>query len=255
MDRQPASVRTIRRVYHTLDNDIPEPEPGVELQAVHDQMIESIEYTDGFGRLLQARAQAEDVTFGDVHFGNAVLPIAQDDETATTEAIVGRARGVSAPDNVVVSSWKTYDNKGRVVEAYEPFYATGWNHAAPGEAQRGQKATFYRDPRGQVVRSVNPNGSEQRVALRCAGGSQQSDNYAPTPWETYTYDANDLAPLSTLSIGGGGDAQVPVSHHFTPSSIVIDALGRTVRGVERNGPDPDTDGIRRCRPMISAAIS
>ena len=53
----------------------------------------------------------------------------------------------------------------------------------------------------------------------------------PTPWETYTYDPNDNAgrthPTSTLQLSG---------HWNTPSSIVIDPLGRTIRTTER-GPD------------------
>src|SRR5262249_48117492 len=54
--RQPVSVRTIRRVHHAASSDIPLPE--------RDDTIETVEYSDGFGRLLQTRVQADDVAFG-----------------------------------------------------------------------------------------------------------------------------------------------------------------------------------------------
>ena len=59
------------------------------------------------------------------------------------------------------------------------------------------------------------------------------EHYTPTPWETYTYDANDNAGRTH------GDATAAYSAHWnTPASIVVDALGRTVTAIARNGPDP-----------------
>ena len=55
------------------------------------------------------------------------------------------------------------------------------------------------------------------------------DDAAPTPWETYAYDANDLAPVTV------GPAAAPAAHHFTPTSAEVDALGRTVRVTTRDG--------------------
>src|SRR5262249_13581462 len=55
--------------------------------------------------------------------------------------------------------------------------------------------------------------------------------FEPTPWEAYTYDANDNAGRTH-----GSDARVKqYNHHWdTPASIVIDALGRTVESIARN---------------------
>ena len=125
-----------------------------------DETIETVEYSDGFGRLLQTRTQAEDVLFGDPSFGGGVLPA---DQSVATGDAVGRRRAAGDPPNVIVSGWQVYDNKGRVVEKYEPFFAVGWDYAPPGDAQFGQKATMFYDPRGQVIRTLNPDGSEQRV--------------------------------------------------------------------------------------------
>jgi hypothetical protein len=59
----------------------------------------------------------------------------------------------------------------------------------------GQKvATFY-DPRGRIVRTVDPDGAEQRVVFGVPSDLADPDGAIPTPWESYTYDANDLVPL------------------------------------------------------------
>ncbi|HET9525125.1 MAG TPA: SpvB/TcaC N-terminal domain-containing protein, partial [Pyrinomonadaceae bacterium] len=114
--RQPVFVRTIRRVHHVNDAHV----SVNELE----ETIESIEYSDGFGRLLQTRTQAEDVLFGENIFGNDTLPIDQRDEAGTGALIVGH----SGNTNVVVSGWQIYDNKGQVVQKYEPFFDSGWNY-------------------------------------------------------------------------------------------------------------------------------
>ena len=86
---------------------------------------------------------------------------------------------------------------------------------------------FY-DSRGRACRTVNPTGpnSGWSSASRHGRRSQLGDPavYEPTPWETYTYDANDNAgrthpgrPPTTRIIG------------TARRSIKIDALGRTVR--------------------------
>ena len=223
--QQPISVRTIQREHHVNETDVPDSE--------RDATIETIEYSDGFGRLLQTRTQAEDLTFGDIAFGNEVLPRDQGDETATRADVVGRRRNQGEPANVVVSGWQIYDNKGRVVEQYEPFYDRGWDYVPPQAEQYGQKATMYYDPRGQVIRTVNPDGSEQRVIYGIPEDLTNPEEFIPTPWEAYTYDANDNAERTH----GTGDA----THWNTPASIEIDALGRTIRAIARNGSNSATD--------------
>jgi RHS repeat-associated protein len=222
---QPISVRTTRRVHHDSETDV--------LADQRDDTIASVEYSDGFGRLLQTRTQAEDVLFGDPVFGGTMLAA---DQSAPVAPTVGRARAAGAPDNVVVSGWQTYDNKGRVIEKYEPFYGQGYDFAAPQDPQLGQKATIFYDPRGHAVRTVNPDGSEQRVVLGVPPDLTNPDAFTPTPWEAYTYDANDNAGR-THAVA----AAAYQSHWNTPASAVVDALGRTISAIARNGPDPAKD--------------
>jgi YD repeat-containing protein len=76
--------------------------------------------------------------------------------------------------NVRVNGWQTFDNKGQPVEQYESFYHNGWDYLDRSEAVDetvGQKVTMFYDPRGKVVRTVNPDGSEQRVIYGRAPGS------------------------------------------------------------------------------------
>ena len=91
---------------------------------------------------------------------------------------------------------------------------------------------FY-DPRGQVIRTVNPDGSEQRVVFGVPDDSERSGRFEPTPWEAYTYDANDNAGRTHP------DASTSYRHHWnTPASVEVDALGRTIADgrAQRAGP-------------------
>ncbi|MGR9046872.1 MAG: SpvB/TcaC N-terminal domain-containing protein, partial [Gammaproteobacteria bacterium] len=243
-ERQPVFVHAIRRIHHSSDTHIPAEE--------RDETIETREYSDGFGRLLQTRTQAEDELFGDQAFGNDTLSADQNDTAATNRRITGRRRNPNEPANVVVSGWQIYDNKGQVVEQFEPFYDTGYDYLSLREAQEqrgngirnlfGRRIRQFYDPRGQVIRSLNPDGSEQRVIYGVPLDLSDPDRFDPTPWEAYTYDANDLAPLSEGQDENGNAVplaeRAPLTHHFTPANIVIDALGRTVTSIQRNRDEP-----------------
>jgi len=218
---QPVSVHTRQRVWHVSDNKT-------------DETIESREYSDGFGRLVQKRAQAEELVFGATGDDVGLLP--------EPGGVRGPAVGQRAMNRVVVSGWQVYDNKGRVIEKYEPFFAAGWDYQPESEAKRGEHASLYYDPRGQLIRTVNPDGSEQQVIFGIPLDLAHPQIFSPTPWESYTYDPNDLAPLSfdpveTLPDGSPKPLteRAPADHHFTPANTVLDALGRIICQVERNG--------------------
>ena len=126
-DRQPIWVRTIQREHHDTDTDVALP--------ARDATIETVAYSDGFGRLVQTRTQAEEVIWGDERiFGNGVLPVDQADTRGINRPVRGHHRATGDPPNVIVNGWTTYDNKGRVVEQYEPFFAQGWDYLSREEA-------------------------------------------------------------------------------------------------------------------------
>ncbi|MET8049340.1 SpvB/TcaC N-terminal domain-containing protein [Streptosporangium sp. NPDC005286] len=185
----PVRVRTARRVHHGMD-----------------EVVETREYSDGFGRLVQRRVQADELGFDDVLGG-------------------GSAMGTRVPDRVVVSGWKTYDNKGQVVEKYEPFFDRGWDFQPEEDARRGCRVSLSYDPRGRMVKAVYPDGSQTRTTFGRPGDAE------PTPWVLTSHDQNDLAPLSP------GAGRVPVDHHDTPETVIIDALGRTRCTLARAGAE------------------
>jgi RHS repeat-associated protein len=221
-DPKPISVKTTRRVHHTNDRDVS--------LAQRDQTIVSIEYSDGFGRLHQTRTQAEDVIFDDPAlvapvFGQAGL---LSDQTIPVREAVGKG-AEPGKQWAVVSGWQFYDNKGRVVEKYEPFFSIDWNYAPPSDSEFGQKDTLYYDPRGRVIRTVKADGSEQRIIYGVPADLSDPDDFSPTPWETYTYDANDNSGRTHPA-----DSQSYQHHWNTPTSASKDALGRTVLTTDRN---------------------
>ena len=225
---QPIAVRTRQYLHHDTETDVPVPQ--------RQETIETVEYSDGFGRLLQTRTQSEEIRFGNPVFGGEILPAHQGDEAGTRQAVVGQRNGDLAQPNVVVSGWQMYDNKGRVVEKYEPFFSVGWHYIAPTEAQLGQKAAMDYDPRGQVIRTLHPDGSEQRVMYGIPTDLAQPTQFTPTPWEAYFYDANDNAGRTHAA-----PSMRYRQHWDTPSSMVIDALGRTIEATVRNGSNPVID--------------
>ena len=231
---QPIFVRTVRHIHHDTELDVPLPE--------REETITTVEYSDGFGRLLQTRTQGEEVRFGDEHFGGgeAILPAKQSDGAGGD--VVGQRNTNEINPNVVVSGWQIYDNKGQVVEKYEPFFSEGWDYDPPDDSKTGQKVAIFYDPRGHAVRTLNPDGSEQRVIYGVPGTIAAPDLahpelFEPTPWEAYTYDANDNAGRTHPT------TSVTYRHHWdTPVSILIDALGRTIETVERNRDLPVNPG-------------
>ncbi len=218
-------------------------------QSASSPTIIKVEYSDGFGRLLQTRVQAEDVIFGDQKFGSSGLPAIQGNNADA----IGTERDLSDPLNVVVSGWKIYNNKGKVVEQYEPFFDKGFDFVLPdaGPAPElvegyGKKIRMFYDALGRVVKTLNPDNSQQWVIYGIPKKINEPqdpfplntiptfpvtlsgvEGYIQTPWTNFSYDANDLASVSNITL-----TNVPSSHYFTPKSSEVDALGRTLRTKE-----------------------
>ena len=94
--------------------------------------------------------------------------------------------------------------------------------------------TIFYDPRGQAVRTVNPDGSEQRVVL---GVPADLSRPGPLPADA----VGDLHLRRQRQRRPHPPRGVPAAyqdHWNTPASAEVDALGRTVRAVARNGTDP-----------------
>ena len=239
---QPMSVTTVRRVDHrwTLVNQANaaraasgEPpltdaeitdmfDPDTEPEEHPERFIHTVEFTDGMGRPLQTRTQADNVTVSTTGLpGDTSAPAS----TVTADPV--------APDTdprVVVSGWKVYDNKGRPVLTYEPFFAAGYSYDEPGPDVLTTLAAAIQhyDPRGRPTVTIAPDGSQTRIVYGEPTDLTDPASATPNPWDTYTYDANDNAgrthPTLTLELAAQWN---------TPVSALIDALGRTVQTVQR----------------------
>ena len=222
---EPLSVRTTRREHHAINqyNDISFTPNDP------DAVIESVEYSDGFGRLLQTRAQAEDQILSSSPtplFGDSGLPTNPTDpnQNATLRTLT---------DAVIVSGLTIYNNKGEPVKQYEPYFDSGFEYKTG--SQQGQFVTLFYDGLGRTIRTLAPDGTEARTIYGKAKPHATIANKFlpilenPSPWISYAFDANDLAPLTHPT-----DTSVPTDHHYTPASAEIDPLGRTIKTTTRN---------------------
>jgi hypothetical protein len=183
--RQPVFVRSIVREHHVTETDVPLPK--------RDETIETIRYSDGFGRLLQTRTQAEDVLFGDPHFGGGVLSAAQ--SSATTDA-VGRRRTAGDLLNVIVSGRECdhppdgppWDDQPRCTDLTKArAYTEQYHYDAMGNMQRLEHRN---DPAGGFVRVFTvetDNNRLRRMEIGLAGYD-------------YTFDDNGNMRSETTSL-------------------------------------------------------
>jgi RHS repeat-associated protein len=240
-DRQPTSVHTTRRVAHrwTLIDaanarraqlglpplttaQIAAMFPPDEAARHPGRFLQKTEYTDGFGRRLQTRAQADDIILDDLGLTA---------ELTAPGPVATHRQDPAAPPQVAVSGWQTYDNKGRIVQKYEPSFDTGWAFRPPaGGPLNGQPARVIirYDPRGLAILTIFPDGSQQRLVPGIPADLTDPDAYQPTPWESYSYDNDDNAGRTSPAASAGWSSQ-----WNTPSSDLVDPLGRVVRHTER----------------------
>ncbi len=205
--RQPVSVTTEARIENALT-------PGSS-----NKKIKTVEYSDGFGRLIQKVSQADDVRFGSLGDDSGLNPV----QGSPNSRAIG-SRNSSTVHNTIVSGWQTFNNKGLPVEKYEPFYSVGYGFI--DDAFFGVHAEIFYDALGREVTIVFPDGTETRTIYGSINDVTNPDNYIPSPWEKYVYDANDLKPTS---------------HQHTPVSYLMDGRGKVLAEVKRNGNVPVND--------------
>jgi RHS repeat-associated protein len=183
--------------------------------------LESYAYSDGLGRVVLAKAQAEAgpaperdsngnlVT--DQHGNLVVQP--------TASRWVGTGRVV-------------YDNKANPVKAYEPFFDSSPAYDDETDLVNwGVTAITRYDPLGRAIRVDNPNGTFRTVEF--------------DPWKTVTSDENDTVLGSdwyqARQAGQLGPAEADAAAKAaadaaTPSLSDLDTAGRVFHSVADNGP-------------------
>ncbi len=188
----------------------------------------SFGYSDGFGREIQKKIQAEPGPVVDK--GPVITP-----------------RWVS-------SGWTIFNNKGKPVRQYEPFFSqlTTKGHQFEFGVQAGVSPILCYDPVGRVIATIHPNHTYEKVVF--------------DPWHQESWDVNDTVlqtdPTADPDVGdffqllptpdysptwytqraGGGlgaheqdAASKTAAHANTPSTAHFDTLGRTFLNILDNG--------------------
>ncbi|MEM9165261.1 MAG: toxin, partial [Cyanobacteria bacterium P01_F01_bin.4] len=194
-------------------------------------------YSDGFGREIQIKAQAE----------SGLAP--ERDESG----ILRCDQNLVYTESRWVGTGRTvFNNKGKPVKQYEPFFSPTHRYESElGLAECGVTPIIFYDPIQRVVATLNPNHTYSKVVLN--------------PWQQTPWDSNDTVlqnPAEDPDVGGyfsalasdeylptwhqqrlaGGlgpaeqaAAQKTAAHANTPSVVHLDTLGRPILTLEDNG--------------------
>ncbi|MCX6543100.1 MAG: toxin [Acidobacteria bacterium] len=154
--KTPAFAATLVRETHASE---PVPVGGLRIKV-------SFSYSDGFGREIQKKIQAE--------------PGPGPTRDPTGKIIAG-ADGQPVPTRKdmsprwVGSGWTVFNNKGKPLRQYEPFFTD--THRFEFDVQIGVSPVLFYDPVERVVATLHPNHTWEKVVF--------------DPWRQETWDVND----------------------------------------------------------------
>jgi RHS repeat-associated protein len=173
---QPPFAATIAREKHVSDL----------VDGEQSKLQVSFSYSDGFGREIQKKIQAEP---GPTSEGGPI----------TNPRWVG-------------SGWTIFNNKGKPVRRYEPFFSS--THQFEFAKIAGVSPIFFYDPMGRAVATLHPNHTYEKVAF--------------DPWRQKAYDVNDTVALDPRT---DPDIAGQVKHYFAAQP----ASWQTWRELRKNG--------------------
>ena len=146
---QPVCAATLARETHA---STPLPPQGLKIQL-------SLSYSDGFAREIQKKIQAEPGPL--VEGGPVVNP------------------------RWVGSGWTIFNNKGKPVRQYEPFFSA--THGFQFGVQVGVSPVLFYDPAERVIATLHPTHTYEKVLF--------------DPWQQTTYDVNDTCAARNAQTG------------------------------------------------------
>lgn len=254
--KPPAVTATLARETHV--SDLPDGQQS-KIQV-------SLSYSDGFSREIQKKNQAEPGRVPQRDTSGKIIAGVDGQPLMTPDAVSPRWVG---------SGWTVFNNKGKPVRQYEPFFTD--THRFEFDVKIGVSPVLFYDPVERVVATLHPNHTWEKVVF--------------DPWQQTSYDVNDTCapgpaqpgdpgphqtgdPRTDPDIGRlvagfvttqpatwqtwhaqrirgelGGDeqraAERAAAHADTPTTAHLDALGRPFLTVARNRvtcPGHDLDG-------------
>ena len=160
-------------------------------------------YSDGFGREIQTKIQAER---GPVPKRNAqgAIIIGPNGQPEMTDHDVS--------PRWVGSGWTIFNNKGKPVQQFEPFFSD--SHGYQPDNRVGVSATLFYDPLQRVICTIHPNQTYDKVMF--------------DPWQQVSWDSNDTVLLDPRN-------DPDVSDYVNP---YVSSLGSYQTWYEQRIPDP-----------------
>ncbi len=154
--KPPAFDVTLARETHTSDH-VPAGDLKIQL---------SFSYSDGFGREIQKKIQAEPGRVPKRDANGKIIVGADGQPEMTANDVSPRWVG---------SGWIVFNNKGKPVRQYEPFFTD--THRFEFDVKIGVSPVLFYDPVERVVATLHPNHTYEKVIF--------------DPWRQETWDVND----------------------------------------------------------------
>ena len=180
--------------------------------------LESVEYSDGAGRVVLAKAVAEPGKYKTLENGSVV-----EKDSGTDVRWVGSGRTV-------------YNNAGNPVKQYEPYFSgTDAYESEPAIVETGVTPVLHYDALDRLVRTDMPDGTSSRAEF--ATWEQRSFDQDDTVLESGWYaDRNSPDPTGNEPANPEKRAAwLAAKHADTPSVEYLDAQGRPFYGIADNG--------------------
>ena len=203
LDRVPACAASITRETHVSDLE----------QGQQTKVQLSFVYSDGLGREAQTKMQAEPGLLD------------PDDPVSTIDP---RWVGTGAT---------TYNNKGKPVRQYEPFFSSTHHF---GIEQHGVSSTLFYDPVGRVVATLHPNHTWEKVDF--------------DPWQQTTFDINDTVQNADGSTDPKSDKDVKGFFARLPDADYLPTWYEQRASLASNNPEriaADKAAVHRQTPTVA----
>jgi len=212
---QPVVVYTLARETHTAD-----------LAAGEQSKIQhSFLYSDGFGREIQTKVQAEP----------GLAPARNPDGSLKRDA-AGKLIQEATNPRWVGTGRTIFNNKGKPVKKYEPFFSATHRYETERDlVEWGVTPIIHYDPLERAIRTDLPNGTFSKVEFDA--------------WQQSTWDENDTVLESDWYADRGSPnpanpepgnqetraAWLAAKHANTPTIAHLDTLARTFLTIADNG--------------------
>src|SRR5262249_9755973 len=167
---QPAVIYTLARETHDAD---PLPAGGLKFQ-------HTFSYSDGFGREIQKKIQAEPGPVPQRDAGGKIIVGADGQPELTANAVSPRWVG---------NGWTVFNTKTARVPQYEPFFTD--THRFEFDVRIGVSPVLFYDPAGRMVARLQPDHTWTKTVFG--------------PWRQESFDANDttgIAPQDDADVKG-----------------------------------------------------